>query len=432
MILRNCLVVDYENLIDIHIENNIIKDLGVNLVNVNNLDEIDINGKLVSPGFIDLHTHLREPGQTNKETIKTATMAAAAGGYTLICAMPNTNPIMDNVDTINNFYNKVKSDAIIKVKTFSAITKQFKNELVDVSNINDLVCGFSNDGVGVQTANIMYEAMKEVATSNSLISAHCEDESLLYGGYVHDGEKCKRMGWKGIMSLSESLQIARDILISETTNCRYHVCHISTKESVELIKHAKNNNYKVTCEVTPHHLLLTDEDVVDSNYKMNPPLRTIEDKNALIEGLLSGVIDVIATDHAPHTLEEKSQGLEKAPFGIVGLETAFALIYTNFVKTNKASLKQCIEWFSVNPAKILNLELGHIKKDRVADLVVIDLDTKRNIEVSKFYSKGKNSPFDNVECYGFPVMTIVDGNIVYDLNNNYIKGEKKICQEEMI
>lgn len=423
MIFRNCLVINYDELVDIHIEKNLIKDIKKNIVNNKNIKEIDLKGKLVSPGFIDMHTHIREPGQEHKETIKTATMAAAAGGYTLICAMPNTNPIMDNIDTIKEFYNKVESDAIVKVKTFGAITKNFNDELVDIKSLNDFVCGFSNDGVGVQTSNVMYQAMKNVKKSNSLISAHCEDESLLYGGYVHDGIKCKQQGWRGIMSLSESIQIARDIMIAKETKCNYHVCHISTKESVDLIREAKKTSNNITCEVTPHHLLLTEHDVVNSNYKMNPPLRSIEDRDALINGLIDGVIDVIATDHAPHTKSEKDLGIEKSPFGIVGLETAFALIYTKFVKENIVSLKQCIEWFTLNPAKILNIELSHLKKNSIADLVIIDLETKRKIDINKFYSKGKNTPFNGVECYGFPVMTIVDGEVVYDFANSYIKGE---------
>lgn len=427
MILRNCLIVNGNDLIqkDIRIDGKYITEINENIINLDNSEEIDIKRKLVSPGFIDMHVHLREPGYEKKETIKTGTASAAAGGYTLVCAMPNTSPIMDSLDKIIDFNNRVAKDAIVKVLTFSAITKSFKeDELVDIASINKHVCGFSNDGVGVQSANVMYQAMKEVELNEAFISAHCEEESILFDGYVHHGEKSEKEGWRGIMSLTESLQVARDVLISETTNCRYHVCHISTLESVELIRNAKLKGSKVSCEVTPHHLLLTDEDVLNSNFKMNPPVRSKKDKHALIEGLLDGTIDVIATDHAPHTEEEKELGLEKSPFGIVGLETAFALMYTCFVKTNMASIRQCIEWFSVNPAKILNLEYGHIHQNRIADLTVIDLETARAIEVDKFYSKGKNSPFDGVECYGFPVMTIVDGEIVYDYEKSYMKEVK--------
>ncbi len=427
MILRNCLIVDGNELLecDIRIENKFVTEIGKGLENICDVLEVDVKRNLVSPGFIDMHTHLREPGYEDKETIKTGTSSAAAGGYTLVCAMPNTKPIMDSIEKIRDFNKRVSDDAIVKVLTYSAITKSFKeDELVDIETINNYVCGFSNDGVGVQSARVMYEAMKEVEKHEGFISAHCEEESILFDGYVHEGEKSEKEGWRGIMSLTESLQVARDVLISETTKCRYHVCHISTLESVELIRQAKLRGNKVSCEVTPHHLLLNDEDVINSNFKMNPPVRSKKDKYALIEGLLDGTIDVIATDHAPHTEKEKGLGLEKSPFGIVGLETAFALIYTCFVKTGMASIKQCIEWFSVNPAKVLNLEYGHIHENRIADLAIIDITNSRTIDVNKFYSKGKNSPFHGVECYGFTMMTIVDGEIVYDRERNYIKGDR--------
>ncbi len=425
MILRNCLIINGNDLIkrDIRIDGKYITEINEKIVNLDNSEEIDIKNNFVSPGFIDMHVHLREPGYEAKETIKTGTMAGAAGGYTLLCAMPNTKPIMDNVEKIVDFNQRVKDNAIVKVMTYSAITKSFNDdELVDIKNSNKMVCGYSNDGVGVQSAKTMYNAMKEVYMYESFISAHCEEESILFNGYVHDGEKSSLEGWRGIMSLTESLQVARDVLISEATNCRYHVCHISTLESVDVIRNAKFKGNKVSCEVTPHHLLLTDNDVENSNFKMNPPIRSTKDKYALIEGLLDGTIDVIATDHAPHTKEEKALGIEKAPFGIVGLETAFPLIYTNFVKSGMASLRQCVEWFSVNPAKILNLEYGHIHVNRIADLTIIDLESKRAIDVNKFYSKGKNSPFNNIECYGFPIITIVDGKVVYDYNRNYMEG----------
>ncbi len=425
MILKNCLIVYNNDLVvrDLKIKGDKIIKISEHLTEEDDLI-IDVEENLVSPGFIDMHVHLREPGYEHKETIKTGSRAAAAGGYTYICAMPNTKPIIDNLDLVMDFYERVKKDAIVKVKTYAAITKKFSNEdeLVDMQALSTFVCGFTNDGVGIQSAHTMYQAMKESYLNECLISAHCEEESLLYNGYVHAGVKSEQEGWKGIHSLTESLQVARDVLISEATKCRYHVCHISTKESVEQVRLAKKRGAYVSAEVTPHHLLLTDAEVVDSNYKMNPPVRGLDDKYALINGLLDGTIEVIATDHAPHTKNEKESGLAKAPFGIVGLETAFPLIYTYFVKTGLATIQQAIEWFSVNPARILNLKYGHIHEGRIADLTVIDIKNSRRIDAEKFYSKGKNTPFNNRECYGFPIMTLVDGKIVYDAKNSYMEG----------
>ncbi len=425
MILRNCKILNGEDLIlvDIKIKGKHIERVEYGIENIDNDEEIDVKRNFVNMGFIDLHTHLREPGYTNKETVKSCTRAAAAGGYTLICAMPNTLPIIDNIYTIREFYNIVEKDAIVDVKTFSAITKNFSDELVDYEELKNYVCGFSNDGVGVQSAKVMYEAMQNVHSCNSFISAHCEQNSLLYNGYVHQGDVGKETNLQGMLSLSEVVQVTRDILLSEATNCKYHVCHISTKETVRAIKQAKADNINVSCEVTPHHLLLTDYDVTDSNFKMNPPLRSINDKEALIKGIIDGVIDVIATDHAPHTNEEKSLGLDKSSFGIVGLETAFPLIYTNFVENKLISLKRCIELFCYNPSNILGLDYQDIKVGSIANLTIVDLKTKRKIDLNKFYSKGKNTPFDKVECLGFPIMTIVNGEVVYDYDKGYIKGE---------
>lgn len=376
---------------------------------------IDCTHKHISPGFIDMHVHLREPGFEHKETVKTGTLAAARGGYTTICPMPNTKPVPDNIETLNKFLNIVKRDAVINVLPFASITKSLAEhgEIVEMKELSPYVAGFSNDGVGIQSAKLMYEAMQVANKYEALISAHCEDESLLYGGYVHRGLKSEKEGWKGITSLSESLQIARDCLIAEETNSKYHVCHISTKEGVRSVKEAKERGQKVTCEVTPHHLLLVDRDVENTNFKMNPPLRGVDDKYTLVKALIDGTIDVIATDHAPHSSEEKDLGMAKAPFGIVGLETAFPLIYTNLVKTNMASLKDAIKWFSYNPAKILNLDAGRITKGRKADITILDLNKKTRIESSTFYSKGKNTPFEGWECYGWPVMTLVSGKVVY-------------------
>jgi len=375
----------------------------------------DCKGLFISPGFIDMHVHLREPGCENKETIRTGTMAAAKGGYTLVCAMPNTNPVPDNLEVINLILEKIKQNALIKVLPYATITKSQKNHspLVDMELLKDKVCGFSNDGFGIQSTKEMYEAMLLAHRYETLICAHCEDEGLLFGGYVHKGNKAKIEGWDGITSLSESIHIARDTLIVEETKAAYHICHVSTKEGVRIIRDAKKRGVNVTCEVTPHHLLLTENDVLDSNTKMNPPVRELKDKYALISGLLDGTIDVIATDHAPHQEIEKNKSLKDAPFGVIGLETAFPLIYTNLVDTGIASLGDAIKWFSYNPARRLNLEYGKLVSGRVADLTIIDLNTEKKIDKVSFVSKGRNTPFDGWICKGWPVMTIVEGKVVY-------------------
>ncbi len=376
---------------------------------------INCEGLFISPGFIDMHVHLREPGYEHKETITSGTKAAAKGGYTLVCAMPNTKPAPDNIDTLNHILDLIKEKALVKVLPYATITKGQNNNspLVDMEQMKDKVCGFSNDGYGIQSTKEMFEAMHKAHLHETLIAAHCEDEEILYGGYVHKGNRAEREGWAGITSLSESIQIARDTLIAEETKAKYHVCHISTKEGVRIVRDAKKRGVNVTCEVTPHHLLLTENDVLDGNSKMNPPVRELKDKYALISGLLDGTIDMICTDHAPHTEIEKGKGIKEAPFGIVGLETAFPLIYTNFVETGIASLSDAIKWFSYNPAKRLNLDYGKLHSGRIADLTIIDLNSEKPINKNKFISKGKNTPFDKWMCKGWPVMTIVNGKIVY-------------------
>lgn len=376
---------------------------------------IDATNKFISPGLIDMHVHLREPGFEHKETIETGTMAGARGGYTLVCAMPNTKPVPDSVEKIDHMLELIEKSAVIKVLPYAAISKGIKHgaDLVNMEELKEKVCGFTNDGYGIQTTKQMYETMQNAQLYETLVAAHCEDEGLLYGGYVHKGKKAKDEGLPGITSLSESIHISRDVLIAEETKARYHVCHISTKEGVRIIRDAKERGVNVSAEVTPHHLLLTEFDVKDTNYKMNPPVRGLDDKYSLISGLLDGTIDCVATDHAPHTHEEKAKGMKDAPFGVVGLETAFPLLYTHFVKTNMATLEDLVKWMSYNPAKRLNLEYGKLVEGRIADITIIDLNKKKEIDKNEFYSKGKNTPFDGIECYGWPVMTICDGKIVY-------------------
>lgn len=379
---------------------------------------IDLNGKLVLPGFIDVHIHLREPGGEHKETIITGTEAAARGGYTTVCAMPNTNPVPDSKEALSALLEKIKTDAKVRVLSYAAITKGLKGE--ERTNIKELsemgAFAFTDDGVGIQTADQMLSAMKEAAACGTSIVAHCEDNTIVYGGVVHDGEVSGRLNLPGIPSLSESVQIARDVLLAEAADCHYHVCHVSTKESVRVIRDAKKAGIHVTAEVTPHHLLMNEEDIRenDANFKMNPPLRAKEDQQALLEGLMDGTIDFIATDHAPHAADEKAQGFLKAPFGIVGLETAFPLLYTNLVETGKISLNQLVEWMTLKPAEVFALPYGTLEEGRVADIAVVDLEKESVIDKNTFYSKGKNTPFHNWKVKGLPVLTIAEGKVVYE------------------
>lgn len=378
---------------------------------------IDCEGKLVLPGFIDVHIHLREPGGEHKETIATGTMAAARGGYTTVCSMPNTNPVPDSSEEVEKLLNRIKEDARIRVLPYAAITKGLLGE--ERTNIKELsklgVFAFTDDGVGIQTAGQMLEAMKEAAASDMAIVAHCEDNSILYGGVVHKGNVSERLNLPGIVSACESVQIARDVLLAEEANCHYHVCHVSTKESVRVIRDAKKAGINVTAEVTPHHLLLTEDDVQDhdADFKMNPPLRSKADRDALLEGLLDGTIDFVATDHAPHAEEEKALGMLEAPFGIVGLETAFPLLYTHLVKTNKMTLEQLVNAFTRKPAEVFKLPYGLLEENVIADITLVDLENECTIDKNKFYSKGKNTPFQGWQVYGNPVLTIASGKIVY-------------------
>ena len=383
---------------------------------------IDCKGNLLTPGFIDVHIHLREPGGEHKETIKTGTKAAARGGFTTVCAMPNTNPVPDCEETINSLLDKINQEASVRVLPYVSITKGLLGEeLTDIESLSKLnIFAFTDDGVGIQTADKMLLAMKKAAENNKAIVAHCEDNTIVYGGVVHDGEVSKRLDLPGIPSLSESVQIARDVLLAEATGCHYHVCHVSTKESVRVIRDAKKAGIKVTAEVTPHHLLLNEEAIThnDTNFKMNPPLRSKADQEALIAGLLDGTIDFIATDHAPHSEDEKQQGMLHAPFGIVGLETAFPLLYTNLVKPGIVTLKQLVDWLTIKPATVFNLPYGLIAESEIADLTLINLEEETTIDKYNFYSKGKNTPFHNWKVTGLPILTICEGEIVYEEETN--------------
>lgn len=379
---------------------------------------IDGKGRLLSPGFVDVHVHLREPGGEHKETIETGTLAAAKGGFTTICAMPNTRPVPDTKENLAHVNELIEKNAKVRVLPYASITiREAGKELTDMPVLKEGgAFAFTDDGVGIQEAGMMYEAMRNASAIDMPVVAHCEDNSLLYGGAMHEGTRNKELNIPGILSAAESVHIARDVLLAEAADAHYHVCHVSTKESVRVIRDAKRAGIRVTAEVTPHHLLLTENDIPgdDADFKMNPPLRGQEDLEALIEGLEDGTIDCIATDHAPHTAEEKEVGFKRAPFGITGFETAFPLLYTKFVKEGKWTLQQLINWLTEKPADVFGLPYGRIEVGGHADLTLIDLEKEQEIDRTTFLSKGKNTPFDGWKVAGWPVATIFNGEVVWE------------------
>ncbi|MGX4686038.1 dihydroorotase [Vagococcus sp. JNUCC 83] len=404
--------------VDVWIENEKIKGIGTFDDLSTNFDKVvDAKNGLITPGFVDVHVHFREPGFEYKETIETGSRSAAKGGFTTVCAMPNLNPVPDTPELLTEMYQRIEKDSVVNILQYAPITKELNTEeLVDFKGLKKAgAFAFTNDGVGVQTAGVMYEAMKEAAALDMAIVAHTEDESLLFGGVMHLGEKSKELGLPGIMSATESSQIARDVLLAKETGVHYHVCHVSTKESVEVIRQAKKNGIHVTCEVCPHHLIMTDGDITHDHgyFKMNPPLRASDDQLALIDGLLDGTIDCIATDHAPHGHDEKNQSMIKSPFGIVGSETAFSLMYTHFVETNRFTLEQVVYWLTEAPSKIFNLETGSLNIGADADIAIFDLD-KEVVIPEEFVSKSHNTPFSGERVKGDTLYTFVKGQMVWN------------------
>lgn len=406
---------------DILIEDSTIKKIGMDL-KVSAEKILNAKGKLVTPGLIDVHVHLREPGFEYKETIATGTAAAARGGFTTICAMPNVNPAPDSVKKMQNIQRLISKSAKVKVKQYAPITEQLTSDRLTDQRalVNAGAFAFTNDGVGVQTAATMYLAMKEAAKNKVSIIAHTEDDSLLFdGGVMHEGKRNKELNLSGMSQLTESTQIARDVLLAEATGVHYHICHVSAKESVRVIRDAKKAGINVTAEVTPHHLLMSEEDILSDNslFKMNPPLRSKADQEALLEGLLDGTIDMIATDHAPHSDEEKQGSMIGSPFGIIGSETAFPLLYTNLVKTRRVTLDQLVEWLTSKPAEIFNMDIGRLEVGAPADLACFDLQNEKVISKEMLHSKSSNTPFIGWKIYGDTYFTIVDGQVVYQEEN---------------
>ncbi|SDJ53836.1 dihydroorotase [Paenibacillus naphthalenovorans] len=379
---------------------------------------IDAQGKFLAPGLIDMHVHLREPGFEYKETIATGTRSAARGGFTTIACMPNTRPVTDTVETLKYVLNKAETEGVVRVLPYACITKnELGRELTDFEALKAAgAIGFTDDGVGVQSAQMMKDAMAKAASIGMPIIAHCEDNTLVEGAAVSEGAFARKHGLKGIPNESEAIHVGRDILLAEATGVHYHVCHVSTEQSVRLIRQAKQIGIKVTAEVCPHHLLLSDEDIPDSmdaNWKMNPPLRTPRDVRACIEGLVDGTIDIVVTDHAPHSEEEKARGMQLAPFGIVGFETAFPLLYTKFVATGEWTLQFLVDKMTRLPAEVFGLPWGILEAGRTADLTLIDLETEKEVNPAEFETKGRNTPFTGWKLKGWPAMTMVEGKVVW-------------------
>ena len=400
---------------DVEVSGGIVSRVEPGIVPENGVPVFNFNNCRVVPGLVDVHVHLREPGFSYKETMATGTAAAARGGYTAVCAMPNLNPVPDSAEHLAAELEAIRRGALIGVYPYGALTVGERGEAMsDIASLAASVAAFSDDGRGVQSEGMMRECMRAVAKTGKILAAHCEVDSLLNGGYIHDGGYARAHGHRGICSESEWREVERDIRLAEETGCAFHVCHVSTKESVTLIREAKRRGADVTAETAPHYLLLTDADLQeDGRFKMNPPLRGEADRAALIEALLDGTIDMIATDHAPHSAEEKSRGLEKSAMGVVGLECAFAVLYTGLVETGVITLERLTELMSCAPARRFKLPGGEIKAGSPANLAVFDTDTEYTIDPAEFASMGRATPFEGWRVKGKCLMTVCAGRTVW-------------------
>ncbi|MBR7150081.1 MAG: dihydroorotase [Oscillospiraceae bacterium] len=416
-VLKNAALFDNGNFrcVDILVSAGRIAAIGANVSSSVSVPGIELHNRAVFPGFVDVHVHLREPGFSYKETMKTGSRAAAHGGYTHVCTMPNLNPVPDNAASLAEQLKCIEAGACIHITPYGAISVgQMGEELAALEEMAADVVAFSDDGRGVQSEELMRRAMVEAKRLGKMIVAHCEDNSLLYGGYIHDGEYAKAHGHRGICSESEWGQIARDLRLAEEVGCAYHVCHISTKESVEIIRAAKARGVNVTCETAPHYLVFTDADLQeDGRFKMNPPIRSAEDRAALLEGIKDGTIDMIATDHAPHSAEEKSRGLEKSAMGVVGIETAFAACYTHLVKTGHITMERLMELLHDNAAKRFGCGTP-LAVGESADLTVFDLEEEYTVDPDKFCSMGRATPFAGTKLSAVCKLTMCGGEIVWE------------------
>ena len=400
---------------DVEVDGGIVSRVEPGIVPAQGIPVFNFDNCRIVPGLVDVHVHLREPGFSYKETMATGTAAAARGGYTAVCAMPNLNPVPDSAEHLAAELEAIRRGASVAVYPYGALTVGERGEeMADIAALAGSVAAFSDDGRGVQSADMMRECMRAVAGTGKILAAHCEVNALLNGGYIHDGEYARAHGHRGICSESEWREVERDLSLAAETGCAFHVCHVSTKESVELIRQARRLGVDVTAETAPHYLLLTDADLQeDGRFKMNPPLRGEADRAALIEALLDGTIDMIATDHAPHSAEEKSRGLEKSAMGVVGLECAFAVLYTGLVEMGVLTLERLTELMSCAPARRFKLPGGDIKAGSPANLAVFDTDTEYTIDPAEFASMGRATPFEGWRVKGKCLMTVCAGRTVW-------------------